>query len=333
MSDILSQPHLIQIPEQFEFDGRPFPAVFDNQQSLTSLAAITAWLQANQALLERVLLASGAVLFRGFPIENAAAFDRFSAAFGYPDFTYQESLSNAVRVNLTDRVFTANEAPPEVEIFLHHEMAQTPVSPAKLFFHCHAAAQQGGATSLCRSDQLYALILDRMPQWARKFEDHGLRYTTLMPVDDNAASGQGRSWKSTLSVTDRAGAESQLQGLGYSWQWQPDDSLQVTTPVLPAVVDLGDGRKAFYNQLIAAYMGWAGVKANPAASLVLGDGSTIPIFVFEELVSMAAALTFDLNWQDGDIALIDNRITMHGRRAYSGDRRRQVWVALAAASA
>ena len=79
MSDSSSQPHLIQVPKQFEFDGRPFPAVFDNQQSLTSLAAITAWLQANQALLERVLQESGAVLFRGFPIDNAVAFDRFSA--------------------------------------------------------------------------------------------------------------------------------------------------------------------------------------------------------------------------------------------------------------
>jgi alpha-ketoglutarate-dependent taurine dioxygenase len=40
--------------------------------------------------------------------------------------------------------------------------------------------------------------------------------------------------------------------------------------------------------------------------------------------------TYDLQWQDGDVALIDNKITMHGRRPYSGERKRLVLVALAA---
>ena len=57
-------------------------------------------------------------------------------ALPLPAFTYDESLSNAVRRNRTDRVFTANEAPPELEIFLHHEMAQTPCFPRYLFFYC-----------------------------------------------------------------------------------------------------------------------------------------------------------------------------------------------------
>ena len=54
----------------------------------------------------------GAVLFRGFPLATAEDFDAFVAAFDLPNFPYDESLSNAVRVNKTPRVFTANEAPP-----------------------------------------------------------------------------------------------------------------------------------------------------------------------------------------------------------------------------
>jgi alpha-ketoglutarate-dependent taurine dioxygenase len=329
------QPDFIQTPDQQEFDSIRFPLVMANKtsgqgQALDSLATTIAWLQDQQPLLERALESSGALLFRGFPIDSATAFDAFSAAFGYKDFTYQESLSNAVRVNLTERVFTANEAPPEVEIYLHHEMAQTPVSPGKLFFYCHSAAAAGGATSLCRSDRVYAGLRAMLPEWADKFETFGVRYTTNMPVENNPTSGQGRSWKSTLSVDDRRGAEAKLQGLGYSWEWQVDGGLRATTPVLPAVVDLGDGRKAFYNQLIAAYMGWAGVKARPESALLLGDGTAIPAAVLEQLVLLADSLTFDLVWQDGDVALIDNRCTMHGRRPYSGDRKRQVLVALAA---
>ena len=71
-------------------------------------------------------------------------FDRFVAAFKLPNFPYEKSLSNAVRINRTPRVFTANEAPPSVTIFLHHEMAQTPVYPSKLFFFCEKPADAPG---------------------------------------------------------------------------------------------------------------------------------------------------------------------------------------------
>ena len=71
---------------------------------------------------------------------DAQAFDDFVAGFNLPNFAYDESLSNAVRHNRTPRVFTANEAPQEVEIFLHHEMAQTPYYPSHLFFFCEQAA-------------------------------------------------------------------------------------------------------------------------------------------------------------------------------------------------
>ena len=36
---------------------------------------------------------------------------------------------------------------------------------------------------------------------------------------------------------------------------------------------------------------------------------------------IAEALTFDVPWQDGDIALVDNYVAMHGRRTFSGTRK------------
>jgi alpha-ketoglutarate-dependent taurine dioxygenase len=50
----------------------------------------------------------------------------------------------------------------------------------------------------------------------------------------------------------------------------------------------------------------------------------------KKIVALAEKFTFDVPWQDGDIALIDNKMTMHGRRPYGGERKRQVLVALAA---
>jgi hypothetical protein len=323
------QINYIDVPKQLDCGDSVFPRVVLNDPSRSSLGECIDWVKANIGELETQLRQSGAILFRGFPLDSAETFDEFSNAFGYPNFTYQESLSNAVRINYTRRVFTANEAPKEVEIFLHHEMAQTPISPSKLFFFCKSAADEGGETPICRSDMLFAELAQEMPALAEDFIKKGLKYTTHMPAQDDHGSGQGRSWRSTLSVESTAEAESKLAELGYSWQWMPDDSLKATTPVLPAVIDLGEGKKVFYNQLIAAFMGWKGVKENPSSAITFGDGSPIPLAGLERAVELSKKFTFDLPWQDGDVALVDNYMAMHGRKPYSGERKRQVLVALA----
>lgn len=322
--------HFENIDGQLHFETGAFPSVIKNASALDDATSIQQWIRKNLGALEKELSNSGALLFRGFPIDSAESFDTFSNSFGYPSFTYQESLSNAVRINYTERVFTANEAPKDVEIYLHHEMAQTPISPEKLFFFCKTAALQGGATPLCRSDQLYAALRKSEPKLADKFNSLGLRYTTTMPAADDHESGQGRSWSSTLSADTVQQAEQKLRVLGYSWNWREDGSLQAITPVLPAVLTLNNGVDVFYNQLIAAYLGWNGVKENPSSAIKFGDGSAIPATILETIVELSKEFTFDLNWQDGDVALIDNKMTMHGRRPFSGDRKRQVLVALAA---
>ena len=319
----------VDVAKQLRCGESVFPSVIVNDGSVTTLAQCDAWIKHHLPELEIKLRETGAILFRGFPLDSAETFDEFSKAFAYPNFTYKESLSNAVRINFTERVFTANEAPKEVEIFLHHEMAQTPISPSKLFFFCKTAAEQGGATPLCRSDMLFAEFARQQPEWAEQFIAKGLKYTTQMPAENDVNSGQGRSWKSTLNVSDTAQAETKLHELGYSWTWLEDGSLRATTPILPAVIDIGQGQKVFYNQLIAAFMGWKGVRENPSKAITFGDNSHIPVAALELMVSLSEDYTFDLPWQDGDVALVDNYIAMHGRRPYSGERKRQVLVVLA----
>jgi len=318
------------VDKQLKFDDSVFPLVVTPPTTNMSLEQSMTWIAENLSQLELELASAGAILFRGFPINSAETFDAFSAAFGYASFTYKESLSNAVRINFTERVFTANEAPKEVEIYLHHEMAQTPISPDKLFFFCKAAADNGGATPICRSDQLYTALKQAQPELAKDFLEKGLKYTTHMPAEDDHESGQGRSWKSTLSVGSVSEAESKLAELGYTWEWMPDGSLKAITPVLPAVRTLENGVQGFYNQLVAAYMGWKGVRENPASAITYGDDSHIPASGLELVVELSKQFTFDVEWQDGDVALIDNKMAMHGRRPFTGERKRQVLVALAA---
>jgi hypothetical protein len=306
--------------EQYH-DGELFPLVLEAESRDATPDRSLAWLGERRADLLAQARRHGEILFRAFPLAAADDFDRFVAAFGLPNFPYDESLSNAVRINRTPRVFTANEAPATVTIFLHHEMAQTPIYPGRLFFFCEQPADAGGATPICRSDVLWERIVRRLPDFTRDCLEKGLRYTNVMPPESDATSGMGRSWQSTLRAESRAQAEVRLENLGYTWQWLADGSLRATTPVLPAVLDLGAGRLSFFNQLIAAYHGWKDRRNDPSKAITFGDGSPLNAQAVAQVAALADELTFDIPWQRGDVALLDNFVTMHGRRTFSGTRR------------
>ncbi len=282
---------------------------------------LSAFLSVNKQAVDAALNSAGALLFRGFEVPDPIAFDAAVNGYGEQGFTYEDSLSNAVRTNVTQRVFTANEAPPTTEIFLHHEMAQTPLYPSKLFFYCEIAAAAGGATPLCRSDWVFERLQAEAPEFAARCEAEGVRYTNVMPGDDDAGSGQGRSWRSTLSAKTPDAAEARLQDLGYSWEWLEDGSLRATTPALPAVRVLDGGARTFFNQLIAAFRGWSDSRNDPNKAVTFGDGTPITAENMAPAIRIADELTHDLAWRAGDVALIDNFLVMHGRRPFEGRRR------------
>lgn len=309
----------INLAGQQHYDEAVFPLAFGADQPANK-AVIAEWIAQHRTQIEDQLALTGAILFRGFGVVNDADFDAFIRAFDWPNFTYAESLSNAVRRNRTELVFTANEAPSTVSIFLHHEMAQTPVYPSKLLFFCEQAAEQGGATPICRSDILLQQLREQLPDFVAACESKGVRYSQTMPLEEDLASGQGRSWKSTLSAENRQQAEGKLAHLHYDWQWQEDGSLSVTTPVLPAVRQLNDGRTVFFNQLIAAFRGWKDARNSGEKSICFGDGSAIDSSHMALAIDLADKLTFDIPWQSGDVALLDNFLVMHGRRPFQGKR-------------
>lgn len=309
------------VPGQQTHHGQPFPLVLECRAPGVSLADAAGWLAARRGEWLRQASEHGAVLFRGFPVQTAEDFDSFVAAFGLPNFPYYESLSNAVRVNRTPRVFTANEAPPSVSIYLHHEMAQTPIYPSHLFFFCEQPAAEGGATPLCRSDVLWERLAAACPDFAQDCETKGLHYSHVMPAADDAQSGMGRSWRSTLRATTRDDAERRLTELGYSWEWLPDGGVRATTPVLPAVRTLPDGRKTFFNQLLAASQGWKDSRNEPSKAITFGDGTPLDRDAARTAAALGEELSFDTPWQKGDVALLDNFVVMHGRRTFAGTRK------------
>ena len=308
--------------------NQPFLQEVENDSGLNNLKSTQDWLKENKIFIELKLEEHGAIIFKDLPVKTAEDFDQFVSTFNYDTFTYEESLSNAVRINKTDKVFTANEAPREVEIFLHHEMAQTPTYPKNIFFFCKSASETGGETPLCRSDQLYEALLKADKALVESFEKFGVIYNSIMSSVDELISGQGRSWQKTLGVSSKNDAEAKLSKLGYSWNWIEDDNLSVTTKTLQATKELGNGQKSFFNQVIAASLGWKKNSENQIAPVRFGNGEEIKESYIELISDLAQSLTLLRSWQDHDILLIDNYRVMHGRKPFAGNKNREVLVSL-----
>jgi alpha-ketoglutarate-dependent taurine dioxygenase len=308
------------VPKQQTHHEVHFPLVLTPSDSV-NVESARAWIAEQRNELLESATKHGAVLLRDFGVSDAYDFDRIVQALSLENFPYNESLSNAVRINRTERVFSANEAPPEAKILFHHEMAQTPLSPKWILFSCEVAADEGGATPLCRSDILYERLAQACPEFVSDCERKGLQYSNVMPAENDAQSSMGRSWKSTLGVESQDGAEHRLMRLGYTWEWQADGCLKATSPALPAVLNLGENRKSFFNQLIAAFCGWSDQRNDPSDAIRHGDGSKLDQSSVMRAAKIADELAFDHNWKVGDIVIVDNRVTMHARRAFKGTRK------------
>ena len=321
MPSILSIQYMNELDFLYEVKGL---------SEFSSPSTLRSWVSENKERFISKLEETGAILFSDLPVKDAKEFDHFVSMFNLKVFTYKQSLSNAVRINKTDKVFTANEAPKEVEIYLHHELAQTPFYPKYIFFLCTSASQFGGETPICRSDYFYSTMLEQDPGLMKKFEDFGVIYNSIMPNGDELDSGQGRSWQKTLGADTKAAAEKKIRDLGYSCEWIEKDCLAVKTRVFQAIKTLTDGNKSFFNQVLAASLGWKNKSSLGLPPVAFGNGDWIREESIGRMSDAARSLTLVRKWSAGDILMVDNHRVMHGRRPFSGSKPREVLVSLTA---
>jgi hypothetical protein len=134
----------------------------------------------------------------------------------------------------------------------------------------------------------------------------------------------GRGWKSTYATSERLEVEERLRQLNYTGEWLPDGSLRTISPVLPAVrYDEGpgrSGRKVFFNSVVAVFTGWNDRRNQGETAVQFADGSYLDPAVVAEAAEMMDELAVAYPWQRGDVVLIDNHITMHSRKPFTGRR-------------
>ncbi|XVF86708.1 hypothetical protein PTKIN_Ptkin18bG0063600 [Pterospermum kingtungense] len=311
-----------QLPHhQKHYNSFTFPSVLSPNpaSSPPSLPVFAKAIKSQKPFLDSLLLKSGAVVFRGFAVETAKEFNDVVEAFGFEELPYVGGA--APRTNVVGRVFTANESPPDQKIPFHHEMAQVPEFPSKLFFFCEVEPGSGGETPIVLSHVVYERMKEKYPEFVGRLEEHGLIYTRVLGEGDDPSSPIGRGWKSTFLTTDKRVAEERAAKLGTKLEWIGDGVKTIMGPIPAVKYDKSRGRKIWFNSMVAAYTGWEDARNDPVKAVTFGDGKPLPADIIYDCLKILEEESVAIPWKKGDVLLIDNWAVLHSRRPFAPPRR------------
>ncbi|KAJ6804960.1 clavaminate synthase-like protein [Iris pallida] len=212
---------------------------------------------------------------------------------------------------MTDRVYTANEAPVDQLINFHHEMSMMKHSPSKIFFFCCQPASEGGETSIVQSNIVVEKMEERLPEVMAKLSEVGLVSKSKTPRDDEADSEKliNKTWKWIFKTDDEAVGEKRAKEMlnCNSVSFNSDGSADFVFGPSNPIRELGGKRVWFL-----PFLGYTGNIYDVNHSF--GDGSAVPREAFVTYGEVLEENCVDVKWQKGDILLIDNHSVQHARR-------------------
>jgi alpha-ketoglutarate-dependent taurine dioxygenase len=279
------------------------------------------WTVENRGKIDALLAKYGAVLFRGFAIAHASEFRSFCTTV--TDEILESSERAAPRVEISPRVYTSTEYPPEYPIPLHHENAFAYRWPMKVLFYCDVPASQGGQTPIA-DDQVFFQLLD--PHVREEFRKKGVMYVR------NYGMGVDMPWQEVFQTDAQAEVNEYCQRAGMCCEWLSGNRLR-TRRISPAIIaDPRNGKDLWFNHAHLFHV--SNVEPALRESLArefqewdlprnafFGDGTSMEPAVLDHVRECyrRAAVRFD--WQKGDVLLVDNMAIAHGREPFVGPRR------------
>jgi len=267
----------------------------------------------NPAILECIkghLATDGWTLLRGFQMDMPA----FSAITSQlcKTITFDPARENTDK---TTQKVDAGLGP----IGLHIENGNTPVCPDIVAFYSTKAAFEGSQTTICDGRRVFdAFSAAQQARWSQR-----MTVTRTLPE---------ALWKRYLANEHPAISEPEQVTHEHVMQFKAsvpdqdftlndDGSLEYRIKVSPVRGSSVSGGHAFANAILGPSHNY-----EPPV-YTLDDGSTVSADEVEELRDIAETCTVEINWQDGDVAIIDNTRVMHGRRAIK-DEDRQLFIGM-----
>ncbi|MET0370374.1 MAG: TauD/TfdA family dioxygenase [Sphingobium sp.] len=303
----------------------------------SDIDAVAGWFRANRAAIDALLVDHGALVLRGFSIPDTDAFGALVDCFAATDFGYLAGASP--RAQLAPRVFEATSAPAQAVLGMHQEMAYLPHFPARIAFYCRTPPVTGGETFLADMRRVTRAIA---PAFVAAVVARGVLYTRNFRAPD-VSTGHPlldafhKSWTDAFSTTDPDRAIADCAAMGLNGSWLPDGSLSVAYRARGLIDHPATGETLWFNQIATQtinrqntgdrfdlYDRHYGAERLLPYRTTFGDGGAIPDDFVASLYPVLSRHSIAFPWSHGDMLLIDNLQTAHGRNAYSGLRDVQV---------
>lgn len=326
------------------------PLLITPENGETSLQKLTDWISVNKAMIEDKLTESGAVLFRGFDIQTPLDFE--TVAKSIDSELKDDYLGTSPRDKKTDFVFSASELPPHYPIMQHCEMSFLPSAPRRLFFYCNIEPQYGGETPICDFRKVYR---DLDPKIRSEFEQKGVKHIRnyASPKSTKKDAFELKKWNQMFLTEDKALIEKKCAENDIICEWKNDDGLRLINKNAGIKIHPKTGEKTWFNHTQVYHVSaaadeyhrihkrqkrWETFKTsimlelmtfynkrtkNPndqSMHVTFGDDSPIPDSYVEHIQEVIWKNMVIQPWKKGDVILLDNFSTSHGRLPYVGPR-------------
>lgn len=235
----------------------------------------------------------------------------------------------APRQRYAQGVYSSSKWPPNQPMCQHHELSYTLEPPGLMLFACLTAPTGGGATPVADSPT----VLDALPaELVERFE--GVGWLLVRNYNDDI----GASFAEAFGTDDRSAVERYCRANAIEFRWDPDGGLHTSQRRSAVVRHPLTTRRCWFNQIaflnewtmdpevreyILDVYGEDGLPFNTR----FGNGDPIGEDIVRVINEAYEANTVREPWQAGDLMLVDNVRTSHGKEHFEGSR--EVLVAMA----
>lgn len=344
-------------PRLVQTDAQSFPRLFV-PPSVQASRHPASWLEDNREIVRDALRGVGAVLLRGFEIEQPSTFAALATAVGGP--LGDEYAGPSPRKSVAQGVYTASEVPSALVIPEHAEMSYLKQMARHLFFWCRRPARVGGGTTLVDGRRILARL---EPERIAPLLQGPLRIRRRhAPPRGRRDPFELKPWSEAFGTLDRGEAAERALALGFWPHFEPSGALTLEHEQAATRVHPETGERAWLNHLLvfhasapcailrSAFQRERALRAaalypvaaayrrllpalgvSVASDVSLHDGSAIGESTIEHIRAVTSRTATVHSWQRGDLVIVDNHLVLHGRRPFSGPR--QVVVGWSAARA